>query len=282
MANAKAKANAVDERFVTVTTHGGLGNRLFEMAAAFGLAAKRDRTCALPLPQNNGHNAHSRVRYEDTVFRRFRRLPTDAWRTVAVHDEVDDEFHKYVPCTLEDTSDAAAVILLRGYFQNERYLEGCKAEFVNLLDLPVVLPLDRTLFLHVRRGDYLLPNSPHAVDLRAYHARAIAHARERLGPEPYTLLVVSDDPAWCRAHLPVGPTVRVLDEPDELVTLSTMAACELGGICANSSFSWWGAFLGYRPGKVVTFPSVWLTRAPSGIGPLDGTLSFEGATVLEV
>lgn len=264
---------------VGVFLHGGLGNRLFIAAAAFGQAAATGRNAVIFGAEKS---AHSGTSYLDTVFADFpqmRQPPGSAeWR----------ERPNRCLCYERVRPTPGAALFMRGYFQNERYLEGRKAEFVRRLRLPAVRspPAPGTLFVHVRRGDYLSVRM-HNVDLSLYLARSVALARRTFGERLRTLLVFSDDPDWCRANLAFDDAVAVDYErdPDEVAALVRMAACDLGGVCANSSFSWWGAFLGYAPGKLVTFPDVWFNHPPdpgAAASEFADDVAFEGSVRVPV
>jgi hypothetical protein len=118
-----------------------------------------------------------------------------------------------------------------------------------------------SLFLHIRRGDYLHPlNWHHYVDLDKYYERALS-----LFPSGAHVVVCSDDLSWCKSVLPlrypfIGADKWVWFAGDEYETLSAMMGCTLGGICANSTFSWWGAYLGQRQEKIITMPDLWIQK----------------------
>lgn len=120
----------------------------------------------------------------------------------------------------------------------------------------------RTFFLHVRRGDYMSPaNRHHCVDLSGYYREALAvfdGAAASVGEDPatWTCFVVSDDIAWCREAFAgdLGSAWRGtwLFCPADLTDAETLywtALAGLGGICANSTFSWWAAFFVWRQAK---------------------------------
>lgn len=120
--------------------------------------------------------------------------------------------------------------------------------------------LEDSLFLHVRRTDYLHPaHAVHLVDLDEYYdSKAIALVDERLGRDDWTL-VASDDMEYCKAAplLQKRKKVRYCEDLDEVETHFVMAACGLCGIAANSTFSWWGGYLNAAEDKIVTLPSRW-------------------------
>ena len=131
-----------------------------------------------------------------------------------------------------------------------------------------------TAFVHVRRGDYVALSHIHVMQTQEYYRECLGRLRAA-NPGLRRVFVLSDDPEWCRAQplfapgppsstgddaLPLLLPEMVYPDPavagDELLTLALMACCKGGAICANSTFSWWGAFLGDAPH--VYLPSRWI------------------------
>jgi len=110
--------------------------------------------------------------------------------------------------------------------------------------------------IHVRRGDYL--NHPvFASCTLDYYKRAISHISSATASP--TFFVFSNDIAWCREHLPVPASTVFVGNKDPLPPhedLMLMSMCD-HNITANSTFSWWGAWLNRNPDKVVCTPSRW-------------------------
>lgn len=113
----------------------------------------------------------------------------------------------------------------------------------------------RTVFIHVRLGDYtILPH--YQLDFRFYYAKAMA-----CFPENTRFLVFSDEPKKAKMMSVFDERCRFVDEPDELSTLFLMSNCGRGAITANSTFSWWGAFFGRQragPQHQTIMPSRWM------------------------
>ncbi len=171
-------------------------------------------------------------------------------------------------------------IYLIGHWQSYRYFEGAaetiRAE-LRLASEPTGanrIWLDRirqsnSVCLHVRRGDYLLPDASGNYRLcpSSYYYRAVQLIRERLGnPQLY---VFSDDWLWCRENLAIEGAVLVdANGPEAVVEdLRLMAACR-HQIIANSSLSWWAAWLANHPEQVVIAPHPWVHGRPPWPGLL--------------
>ena len=113
----------------------------------------------------------------------------------------------------------------------------------------------------MRRGDYISNPRAHAVHgtcSMEYYAHAVRHIAGRIGFEPI-IYVFSDEPDWALANLDMPFEMRVMDHNDSsrnYEDLRLMAACK-HHVIANSSFSWWGAWLNASPEKIVVAPSKW-------------------------
>jgi hypothetical protein len=160
---------------------------------------------------------------------------------------------------------------LNGWFQSLRYFESDAERIRTAFDLTPFRPEDDLVALrqaaagralaavHVRRGDYV--NNPHFFldDYDAFYIRAFDHLAATIGAEPY-LVILSDDPEWCRQWpLLQGRDHHVYDPPtstSNLQDLAVMAACD-HNVITNSSFSWWGAWLGVPQDRCVVMPRRW-------------------------
>jgi len=168
--------------------------------------------------------------------------------------------------------EARARTYLDGYWQSEKYFsdvaDTIRREFTirDQLDAGTRELLDRigtaeSVSVHVRRGDYV--SHPRASRARSvctpgYYLRCVAHIAERVG-HPH-LFVFSDDPDWVAANLRFEhPTTLVSTVParPDYGDLRLMSACR-HHIIANSSFSWWAAWLNPHRDKLVLAPRRWM------------------------
>jgi hypothetical protein len=169
-----------------------------------------------------------------------------------------------------------------GYFQSERYFlahaQTIRAELTpkaapdaeNARWLEEIRAEPRAVSLHVRRGDYVANArfaARHGSCTPDYYARALAHVTEKTGVEP-VIYAFSDDPDWVRDNLHLRAEIRVPGHNDagrNYEDLRLMSACR-HHIIANSSFSWWGAWLNPRADKVVAAPARWFAD-PDCVNP---------------
>jgi len=230
---------------VSARINGGLGNQLFQHAAAFHYAVKHGATfCYSDYAAN--HSPHSHIKYKDNIFLRFHesKFIPDSFFNEQARDCLSYRAFNRIA--------ARNHLQLRGYFQSEHYVEP---DFIRLLNFGDPFEyLKNTAFIHVRRGDYV-GNKIHDLNLSRYQERAIAQMRMA---RPNTqFIVLSNDFFWCQEQK-AFEGMRVIRDMDEIDTLKTMMACQNGGICANSTFSWWGAYLNQSPDALIFQPNRWL------------------------
>ncbi|HQQ94607.1 MAG TPA: alpha-1,2-fucosyltransferase [Bacteroidia bacterium] len=168
-------------------------------------------------------------------------------------------------------------VYLNGYWQSEAYFlsirEMLHREFtlpdenneVFLAYVKQIVP-SNAVSLHVRRGDLL----SHAANLELHgvldldYYRRAAEELNRLDKSPKTYFVFSDDLNWCRQNLGFLPAAQYVDSKNKMMPyheIILMSHCRYN-IIANSSFSWWGAWLNKNPDKIVIAPQNWF-RAKS-------------------
>ena len=195
--------------------------------------------------------------------------------------------HTFNPSHLAAPPDC----LVRGYFQSPLYFRGMEVklrEELSMTSLPWQaatrglarrMEKGRSVAVHVRRTDYV-GNPDVAVCGPDYFKRAIRLLRER--HEGLEFYVFSDDPKWCEDHLTEdGVAVWALPEAegDALHDLFLMSRASHHIIC-NSSYSWWAAWLGEKPGQQVILPERWFASgiiAPIGEKLADGWESLDAS-----
>ena len=160
---------------------------------------------------------------------------------------------------------------LMGYWQSEKYFndfeENIRSDFSfkaaldgENLETSVRMRGCNSVSLHVRRGDYVT-HAPTAKILNAcsidYYYKAISRIGEKV-PAPH-FFVFSDDQQWVRNNLKVPFPAEYIDRNHGMqsyIDMQLMSLCK-HQIIANSSFSWWGAWLNVNPEKIVIAPRDW-------------------------
>ena len=169
---------------------------------------------------------------------------------------------------INDVPDAC---YLAGYWQSEKYFAdqtpqirqdfrfgpSMSEENETIAEL---IASSNAISIHIRRGDYLknpINVSIYGICSLAYYQAAIAHIAERVSNPHF--IVFSDDLAWAREHLNTGFQMTYVDHnfgTESYNDMRLMSLCQ-HHIIANSTFSWWGAWLGSHPEKMVIAPDPW-------------------------
>ena len=161
-------------------------------------------------------------------------------------------------------------VYLDGYWQNELYFSNIRELLLQELspnnsmnDLGFAyldsIKKSNSVSLHVRRGDYVNLKNINVLDVD-YYMKAAEYIRKNV--EKPTFYIFSDDLEWCKSSLTfLGDCIYVERTQTEMDDLKLMSFCQ-HNIIANSSFSWWGAWLNQNPNKTVIAPKDWLLNDP--------------------
>ena len=161
-------------------------------------------------------------------------------------------------------------VYLDGYWQNELYFSNIRELLLQELspnnsmnDLGFAyldsIKKSNSVSLHVRRGDYVNLKNINVLDVD-YYMKAAEYIGKNV--EKPTFYIFSDDLEWCKSSLTfLGDCIYVERTQTEMDDLKLMSFCQ-HNIIANSSFSWWGAWLNQNPNKTVIAPKDWLLNDP--------------------
>lgn len=151
------------------------------------------------------------------------------------------------------------------FVQSEKFWEPHKKAMKILFGEGISPIPDERIAIHVRRGDYV--HNAFYVDLFAdgYYERAMAEFPDS------KFLVFSDDIEWCKQQ-EIFKNCDFSEGKTEVEDMNLMASCK-GHIIANSSFSWWGAWLSPHGGKVVA-PKKWFTDGQKRVGLPDSWIQL--------
>ncbi len=159
-------------------------------------------------------------------------------------------------------------VYLDGYWQSEKYFTDIAGEIRNLYQFPDKysdyqkrvmnqIKNKNSVSIHIRRGDYLAHTDIYGVTDIKYYQKAMLFFQER--KENIHFFIFTNDIGWAKKNFS-GTNITVIENSQDLLTnnldMSLMAFCQ-HNIIANSSFSWWGAWLNKNPDKIIVAPKVW-------------------------
>jgi hypothetical protein len=282
---------------VRIFLRGGLGNQMFQYAAGLRLSVKTGAPLIIdytyvndrfPRPSFTPRKYSLDIFTTQPRFTIFTKLSTafpipGIWlgldvlligiRALFRREKIFIEKNNFILDA--DVLNASGNATLIGYWQTEKYFEDTKNEVRNAFQfrIPLVgeaigiakeIAETQSISLHVRRGDYVSHKNDASFfgDTNvAYYENAIAYIAEHV--ESPKFFVFSDDIAWCKENIKTPTLAVFMDDATAGYKASghlrLMSLCK-HNIIANSSFSWWGAWLNANPNKIVIAPKKWHTQ----------------------
>jgi hypothetical protein len=275
---------------IAVQLLGGLGNQMFQAAAGYALARRHKTRLIFDLSRyrEKGLRAYALTPFgleadvragREGLFHRARQAMglaprhVPAWWYGAVFHEAGFAHDPGFRALGDD-------VLISGYFQSFRYFEPFVEEIALRFGteklasaearlLAEQLEGEQSVAIHLRRGDYAVNKRAqhvHGVLPERYYEDAADHVASLVPGARYFLF--SDDPAAAAAlaaRLPRATPMRGTSAGDDLFLMSRARH----HILANSSFSWWSAWLDRRPGGIRIAPQAWFTPEAAASRPTD-------------
>jgi hypothetical protein len=251
---AHAQTHAQSESMCTVKLSGGLGNWLFITLAGLSYAKKNGKKFVLvsAYAQNAQHG--TTLDYIKRIFPDITIVPSFTEKVIVLKESIQFQYAplKQVPSN----------VILQGFFQNPKYIEN-----INIPSIKTTYYPD-TYFIHIRAGDYI--NNPILdVGLTEYYRKCFDLCKNR----NIKYIVASDDNDYAKNYLQqFNINFEISNKIDPVDCLIEMANCA-GGICANSTFSWFGAFFQIQNSEPdqkheIFMPAKWIkNKNCSGIYP---------------
>lgn len=235
--------------YVSTSLMGGLGNRLFQIACGMGYETLHPNYTYVIQPQHIAKynpNQHGNHQYF------YRNIPQIDYPSIHWTEPEN------APCVFHNLPDYDDSIYLIGFFQSEKYFAHIREKILQQFGCPSYIQegliskypeLNKGVFIHIRRGDYV-NNRLHYLDLTNYYKHCISLFTN------VHFYICSDDIEWCKSQeLFSSLPEKTFIQENEVMSLWLMSQCQLGGICANSSFSWWGGWLNTSSSKKIYYPN---------------------------
>lgn len=250
-------------------SNGRLGNQMFQYAGLRGIAENRNFEWLIPAPESYGDSNYG-------LFDCFEMGSVEPknFGYLNVQSIATGQFH-FSQSFFDNCPDD---INLHDYFTTEKYFSNIKdlirkdftfkSEILNPCK-EIIEELDSPIFMHVRRGDYVVKPTAHPIIPISYYEKSLS-----LFPDECTVIVFSDDIEWCKEQEFFQSDRFMLSEYNErypqtcdtllgkqkalipYYDLCMMSLCS-GGVIANSTMSWWGAWLIENPTQPIVAPVPW-------------------------
>lgn len=270
---------------------GGLGNQMFQYAAARALSLKNSSSLLLDISEYKKYKLHQGFELnrifngsfglasEKDIYRVLNIYSPSFIRRITAHTRmsifrpkslvVEPHFKFW-----HDINKLTGSFYLNGSWQSENYFLEYAEEIRE--DFKFLLPLDsknaqlaihinnvNSVSLHVRRGDYVSnkkASSVHGVCSIEYYRSAIEYISFKID-NPY-FFIFSDDIPWVKNNLSIEFPCQYIENNFGIESYNDMRMMSLcrHHIIANSSFSWWGAWLNPRIDKIVIAPKRWFSN----------------------
>lgn len=253
---------------IVVQLIGGLGNQLFQYAAARSLAIEKNQKLFIDVSTFESYKLHNYALNHFNIVSSIYKAPNKYLRKIRslyqkniLYNEVDFGYNSDL-INLKGNR-----IFLEGYFQSEKYFFKHQKEIRN--DFELITPLKNitrntiekiervnSVSIHIRRGDYL--NNPlHDTAKEEFYKKAVDIIEEKIDNPVF--FVFSDDIDWVKLNFSTKMETVFIDfnnASTNFEDLKLMSSCK-HNIIANSSFSWWGAWLNKNLDKIVIAPKLW-------------------------
>lgn len=273
-----------------INISGGLGNQMFQYAFLLAMREATGDECLMDTSKYATYKLHNGFELAEVFNISARSATKEELKRVTRYTtnyKLSRVFRKFLPKkrteVVEETpscrympnvfAEANGDLFYEGIWQNEKYFGHVRPlilkEFTYRNQLSEVNALalhkfseKRTVSIHVRRGDYLKHKIYIGLCGLDYYTAAIHYVKRKYGTNVH-FAIFSNDMTWCREHL-----LPLIDECEHTLVdwnkgaesyndIRLMSACSVN-IIANSSFSWWAAYLNEHPEKEVIAPKTWI------------------------
>jgi hypothetical protein len=248
---------------ITCNFLGELGNNLFQTATLIELSKKYN----IPFQLINDRNCYVSIKdrpleFESMFEQSFQYCNKDNLSFFTQYKSPDTNgIFEYTPINIDPTKD----IIIEGYFQSEKYFENSKDDIINkfyspkkdninyILNKYSSLLNQNNLSIHIRvGGDRAALQHSHKNVSTDYYMSSINKVLE-IDPTIERYVVFSDNIEYCKNIFGDNENITYIENEKNYIDLFLMSMCK-HNIIANSTFSWWAAYLNKNPNKIIIAP----------------------------
>jgi hypothetical protein len=241
----------------------GLGNQLFQFFTVYGLSRHNNKLFCV----NKDYtlkSPHSNIDYNKTIFKNYIMIENNELQ----YNEPENEVFLCNDFLFNNEIIKKNNILYHGYYQNSKYFH----KFYDRICIMFreMFSIDNKYknyyFIHFRHNDNIPTNTLHYIDLTNYYNNALDVILEK-DKECENILIISDE--FEKANHFYNSIINRINSifkniqyinTDEITTMKIISSCGKGGIISNSTFSWWGLYIGHEdklciiPNKMINKP----------------------------
>jgi len=262
---------------------GGLGNQMFQYALYLNMK-KKGLNVKGDLSYYNNHKCHNGLeiqkifnleienipRYKQVLYRylispKIYKLGLFFLNSIIDNNVLIEKYHDRFY-----DFDKSSIKYAKGFWQSEKYFQSTFKDILSSYKFPELCGRNKSIAeliiatqsisIHIRRGDYHSSKNINRYMILSeteYYRKAIEYAESQI--KDLTYFVFSDDIEWCKTNLCLENKIYFIDwnkMEDSFIDMNLMSQCK-HNIIANSSFSWWAAWLNRNNNKIVIAPSKW-------------------------
>ena len=265
---------------ISVYLMGGLGNQLFQIFTVIAYFLEYKKPFKLPLLKNDLSSPYGkeykRPLYFESFLKRLKPYTTNTFKKGIVHREKIFEYNKIPKYDVD--------VLLYGYYQSYKYFDNYKDSILKLIDfksykenISNTYNYDNTISLHFRIGDYIHNTEAHPILSIEYYKKALEHIINKTKKMDYTVIYYYEKKDVDKVNKNIEElkktfsNINFKESPENLHDWEEMISmsCCTHNIIANSTFSWWAAYLNENLDKIVCYPSVWVGGTSQNIDLTD-------------
>jgi len=260
----------------TILIQGGLGNQLFQIFALMSYCI--ENSCNIVFPSHMQHWDKYRHPYWDSIFYGLKNY-IQPNNFIASFNEYNEPHFHYSKIPLFTTSTK-----MNGYFQSEIYFKTHFEKICNILSIrekqshikETYIHSENSVSLHFRMGDFVNPDH-HPIMSDSYYVNSLKHLIDKTKREEWNVYYAcekEDDNLVLtrinniKQYFKHVTFIKIPNEIDDWEQMLLMSCCS-HNIIANSSFSWWSAYLNNNKEKIVCTPSVWFGPAKKSLNLKD-------------
>tara|TARA_B110000208_G_scaffold191873_1_gene260652 strand:+ start:1072 stop:1893 length:822 start_codon:yes stop_codon:yes gene_type:complete len=263
---------------ITCELLGGIGNQLFQIFNLISYAL----TYNTDFYFENKNPLGKRPYYWDTLFKNLKQYITPIKRKIHKYKEKDFYYTK-IPDNIHNNN-----VKFIGYYQSYKYFKHNQSKIIKLIDLDHqqkvvkdkylnIYNLNNLISLHFRIGDFKKIKEYHPIQDIQYYISALNKIKKQVNLSKVDILcffeekdinLVNKNIQLLENNFKDSNFIKINTKISDYEQFLLMSLCK-HNIIANSTFSWWAAYLNKYPNKIVIYPSIWFGIKNSSLNTQD-------------